>query len=165
MSGALLLPDEQALRATRDARVVAIRWDLVPWALVLDPDAPDSEGAGVPVRRVWLVFDGVSDISSPMDRARLPNGCWLGSEMVAVPADGEVEFRVSALLPQFGADERAQARPAQTLAIRCQALRVVRSVAAAGITDRELSRAERLQLASDEEMLAALSASTGDEGP
>lgn len=145
--------------------MVAIRWDLVPWALVLDLDAPDSEGAGVPVRRVWLVFDGVSDISWPMDRARLPNGCWLGSEIVAVPDDSQVEFRVGALLPRFGADDRVQGRPAQTVAIRCQALRVVRSAAAAVVIDRELSRAERLQLSSDEEMLAALAAGTGDEAP
>lgn len=160
MSSARLLAYDQALELTRDARVVAIRWDLVPWALVLDLDAPDSEGREVPLRRSWLVFDGVSDISWPMDRARLPNGCWLNSEVVCVPIAAEFEFRVSALLPQFGGDDRVQGQPAQIVAIRAQALRAVRSEEGVVVSGRNLSRAERLQLASDERMLAALS-----EGP
>jgi hypothetical protein len=161
MTRALLVTDDQARAFTRDARVVAIRWDLVQWALVLDLDAPDAaEGNAVPLRRVWLVFEGVSDISWNMDRARLPNGCWLNSEIVPVPVDGDVEFRISALTPQFGPDERVQGRPTQTVAIRAQALHAVRSEAGTLVRDRDLSRAERIQLASDEEMLAALAGST-----
>lgn len=163
MSGARLVGDDVARELTRNARVVAIRWDLVPWALVLDLDAPESEERAAPLRRVWLVFEGVSDISWPMERARLPNGCWLNSEVVATPVGSEVEFSVSALLPQFGDDERVQGRPAQIIIIRGQALQTVRSNASAVVLDRDLSRAERLDIASDEEMLAALPGNDGSQ--
>ncbi len=62
---------------TRDAKVVAIRWDLIKWSLVLDMDVPASEARASPVRRAWLVLGGVSEISLDLESARLPDGVWL----------------------------------------------------------------------------------------
>ncbi|WP_242394268.1 hypothetical protein [Anaeromyxobacter oryzisoli] len=157
MSTVKLLSGSESAEITRDARVAAIRWDVVSWGLVLDLDAPLSEGADVPMRRAWLVFEDVSDISWPMNRARLPNGCWLASEIGMVPANGGVEYRFNALLPRFRDDDSMEEEPAQTVTIKARALRGVRSEGAAMPGECGVSWSERVRLATDEELIAALS--------
>jgi len=78
-----LLSEDAALDITQDARVAAIRWDLITGSVVLDLDCPISEAKNAPMQRAWLVFRGVKDMSIPLV-GRLPAGCWLTTTMEGV---------------------------------------------------------------------------------
>lgn len=164
MTGVVRVEGPGLLTLTRDARVVAIRWDLVPWGLVLDLDVPVSEGEGVPIRRAWIVFSGVSDITWPMRQSRLPNGVWLGSAVVTTPFESETEYSFTALLPTFRDDGTAETSPSHVVVVRAQGLRAVASVNAVPPGECGPAWADRTALARDEDLLAALVESQS-EGP
>ena len=75
------LTEEEACVILCDARIVGIRWDIVPWSMVLDLDVRVSEEEGAQVRRVWVAFSGVSTLSLSLTNARLPTGLFVTSEM------------------------------------------------------------------------------------
>ena len=161
-NGARRIQGSDLYDVTQDARVVSIRWDLVQWALVLDLDAPTSEAKDAPVMRAWLVFSGLSELSWPMKCVRIPNGCGLTSTIRPSPGSGEFqEYRFTALLPRFRADESLEGNPAQEVMIRAQALHGVASERSARPGEFGLSWAARVALASDEEMLGALGEDAG----
>lgn len=68
------LPSTETKAIVRDARIVAIRWDLIEWSLVLDLDIPVSEAPETFRRRAWAIFDGISDVSLELHHQRLPRG-------------------------------------------------------------------------------------------
>ncbi len=125
-----------------------MRWDLVPWGLVFDLDVPVSEGEGVPIRRAWMVFSGVSDITWPMRQSRLPNGVWLGSAVLATQLDTETQYSFSALLPTFRDDGTMEKSPSQAVVVRAQGLQAVASVKAVHPGELGPSRPDRTALAS-----------------
>lgn len=88
MSSAIRLQDEDVRALTTDARIVAMRWDVLEWGVVLDLDVPVSEANDAPMRRAWLAFPGVSEITLAMHEARLPTGIWLTSSLEARPDEG-----------------------------------------------------------------------------
>ena len=45
------LTDREVMEITQDARLVAIRWDVLPWSIVLDIDTPVSEQEHAEMRR------------------------------------------------------------------------------------------------------------------
>ena len=56
---AIRLYDDELFNITWDAKVVAIRWDIIPWCMLFDMETPLSEARMAPVRRSWLVFAGI----------------------------------------------------------------------------------------------------------
>jgi hypothetical protein len=54
MTNVIELPTEEALWITDDARLVALRWDLLPYALVLDLDVAVQGSQGGLMRRAWF---------------------------------------------------------------------------------------------------------------
>jgi hypothetical protein len=157
MSGrAVPLSGEAVLGITWDAKLVSIRWDLIAWCLVLDMDSPLSEGKDVPMRRAWLVFEGMHEISWALDHARLPNGCWLTSsvEPVAQP-DGFTLFRITSLAPIFDAGGSVEKWPQRDLCVRAKSVSAVVSEESAISGMCGLDREVRLGLASDADMLCA----------
>ena len=138
---------------TEDARVAAIRWDLMEWGLVFDLDVPISEAHEAPMRRGWLVFLGVAECTIPILNARLPNGIWLSSGL-AERADDE-GFRTyswSALVPVFEGDE-PKPSPVQQISVRAQSLVCIVSSESISPNPFGLGFDARRQLCSDEEML------------
>lgn len=136
------------------ARLVAIRWDLIQWALVLDLDVPGSESADMRMRRGWLVFDGVAEISWAMTQARLPTGCWISSGLAESRASGEFrDFVFSALLPQFDSAEQIVPGPHKDITVRALAVAGILSNGEAVRDEWGLSFVSRVALASDVAML------------
>jgi hypothetical protein len=102
-----LLDHAETIEATKDARIVALRWDLLAWCLVLDCDLPAfGEKESNAVKRGWIIFDAVGEISLTLDSARLPRG------IIAVSSIGENalgdncgEFNISVLVPRFSEND------------------------------------------------------------
>ncbi len=152
------LSEEEVFGVTWDARVAAIRWDVLPWELVLDLDSPLSEGEGVPLRRVWLAFGGVSEITLELRETRIPNGLWIstGIDVSQVQAGFE-DYGFLATLPTFAPDDTLVGRASRRVVIRATSLVGAASVGstlagALGV----LEWAQRVALASDEELVQAL---------
>ena len=153
-----VLGDAEVLEATLDARVVAMRWDLIPWGLVIDLERPVSEGKGAPLTRTWLAFDGLSNVTWPMISVRVHLGCWLSSKITANRHNDLIDFTFSAQLPEYSGDGDAHGEVLKWVKIRARELRGVESANSAVPDDkyRILEREARLALGTDEEMLRAL---------
>lgn len=150
----VVLSHDELIHLSCDAKLVAIRWDLIPWCLVLDLDVRVSETKNAPIRRMWIVFEGISEISWSLDRARLPNGCWLSSEAETVALSEEFTlFKVVTLAPTYGTDGIVNANPSRELHIRSKSIAGIASTELAIPGIHGIDREQRLQLASDEEML------------
>ena len=89
----LLLAEAETRAVVCDARIAAIRWDIVPWSLVLDLDTPISEKQDSQMRRAWVAFCGISTCSLPLSNARLPTGIWITSEMWVEESTVDKSFR------------------------------------------------------------------------
>lgn len=141
------------------ARLVGIRWDLIEWGLVFDMDTPISEAKGSPLYRVWIVFDGVSELCFPFEKTRLPNGCFITSSFVTTEmSEGFFSYSAYALLPTYTAKDKYVEPVAKTISITAKSMFGVRSAltAEAGSTSGWLSREDRNRLASEDEMLEAI---------
>jgi hypothetical protein len=149
--------NDSALALSRDARITAIRWDLVPWGLVLDLDSPVSEARDAGMRRVWLVFAGIGEVTLPVYNARLPSGIWLTSDLVASDiVHGSRHYTCQALLPQFDGNALREGRSSDEVVISAQALVGLASTRSTTPTEYGLSRAARIELCSDEDLLRVL---------
>ncbi len=152
-----LVEESAALALARDARIVAIRWDLMEWGLVLDLDVPTSECESSAMRRAWLVFSGVSEVTIPMEAARLPTGVWLTSSLaVEGGQDGLRVYTCWALLPSFDGDELRATDAVGGISIRAQELVGVISATTDNPTEYGLSYQARTRLATDQAMLDAV---------
>ncbi len=141
---------------TRDAKVVAIRWDLIKWSLVLDMDVPASEARASPVRRAWLVLGGVSEISLDLESARLPDGVWLsGPAAVENLANGFSVFRASAIAPAFGKGATIEGNATRVLTLRAKHVFAVISERSAIPGQFGIDSDQRRSLATDEQLLLA----------
>jgi hypothetical protein len=151
------LSDIETIELTQDSRVMAIRWDLIPWSLVLDLDVKESEAVDASTYRAWLIFTGVSEISWPLDNSRLPHGCFLISEIaVANAANDFKEYSFWGMLPTHAKDESVLCPMSKEITIKAKEITSVRSVRMVHSADGFIARATRLNLASDDEMLAEL---------
>jgi hypothetical protein len=152
---AIRLSEPSALRLTRDARLVAIRWDIMPWALVLDLDTPISEAKKARMRRSWIVFSGVSEINLPITQSRLPSGIWLTDDVAAEKSHEEfINYKIPALLPRFK-EELLVGNPRLELGVLAKGIIGVQSTATAIPDDTGLTWENRVRLASDIEMKLA----------
>lgn len=151
-----ILQTNELCKLTMDARVVALRWDLVPWALVLDLDVPESEEKNSSMYRAWLVFSGISELSLPLDNVRIPTGFWLTSQLSIQHRDEFKLVSFLAMLPIFKAGDSPLSEPTKEITIRTKVIEGVISINNIAPSEYGLIRKDRLALASDEDMLLGL---------
>jgi hypothetical protein len=159
----IVVMTDQNVRDLQGSRVVSLRWDVVPWALVIDVDAPVAETSFL--RRAWMVFDGFSEITCSFEQARVPNGLWISSP-TCCEEDGKDGFRnysFSALLPRHNQTDAVLGSPARSVTIRAQGLHGFSSASSLpGGEFRGLGWAERMSLASDHDLVAAVARKLND---
>jgi hypothetical protein len=147
---------DDIMALTSDAKVVALRWDLAPWGLVVDLDTPTSEAKNAPVRRAWLVFSGLGDVTWPFQCARVPNGCWTTTPMVESKPAGRMRvFNFSALLPQFGEADQPLPNPGAQVVVTALSVHGLVSSDVAAPGPDGLSWVQRTALATDLEFVEA----------
>lgn len=157
MNSARKLSSTEAASATLDSKIVAFRWDLIPWSLVIDLDTRFSESKNCPVHRVWLVFERVSELSWPLNNSRLPNGCGLTSEIaINEESQGFFMYSISSLLPSYSSDGTILKPVSKTLAIKAKDLVGISSTEGVlpDLDTGVIGRQTRLKLATDDQMLA-----------
>jgi hypothetical protein len=147
---------DEIMELTVDARVVALRWDLAPWGLVVDLDTPVSEARRAPVRRAWLIFSGLGDLTWPLQSARVPNGCWVTTPIMESPAVEKMRvFSFFALLPQFDEADRPPPNPSAEITITALSIDALVSTGATPPGPHGPSWSERTALATDLEFIEA----------
>jgi len=153
--------------STNNGRIAAIRWDILPWAVVLDLDAPVSEGADVLARRVWLVFIDLDQIcfSKPQGLPvapdvetpgfRLPNGVRsTGDLYVNRKSEKTCEFGFTADFARYDEADQLVEGGHRAVKIIAKSLIGVCSVAQDALDDHgSFSYEQRNSLASDLDLL------------
>lgn len=163
MDSAIRLQGQDVYNLTWDARVTAIRWDLLEWGVVFDLDVPISEAEDAPMRRAWLAFEGVSEITIPMLDARLPTGIRLTSSMeVGIRTDDFQVFSCWALLPVFDGNVLRRDQTSAKVSIRAQGVTGIVSRSADRGSLYGLSFLARNALATDTDMRSVLAGSGPD---
>jgi hypothetical protein len=99
-----------------NTKVVAVRWDIVQFALVLDLDLP------VPrtdlIRRAWIVFPDIDAVTVEFEQTNTPTGIFLDSGWYSEAiGEGKYSHRASVLLPWSPSKTEVLARPGSTLEI------------------------------------------------
>jgi len=154
------LDQEKTKLLTVDALLLALRWDLIPWSLVLDIDTPISEAVDAPYRRAWLVFGDVSEIYFPIHNARLPNGCGLISQIsISELTDDFKLYEFCGLLPSFSENDSIIEYPSKDISIKAKEITGLISIEARSSDINFIDRQTRVNLASDEEFLLAFMSS------
>ena len=155
----VVLDEADALELGRDAIIVAFRWDLVPWALVLDLDVT-TEGKDSPTRRAWFVFVGMHEITwPPVEGARLPKGLICTSAWVEPEsAEGFHKYVLSVLTAQFSTTDQMCNNPHSKIVIRAQELIGASSIASMQFGEFGPNRQERNVLATEDDILQAINA-------
>ncbi|MBN8471408.1 hypothetical protein JYJ95_33300 [Corallococcus exiguus] len=141
------------------SRVVAIRWDVLPWGLVLDLDSPLSETPDTELRRVWLCFHDLGAVTWPFQEARVPTGCWIVVQFpLETTSAGLLSYSFSTVLP-VGAtgDLVLRTRDEDVVEIQAQGFTVLASRASAPPDEQgHLDWDTRTRLASDASFVEAL---------
>lgn len=142
-----------------NSKVVSIRFDLVPWAMVLDIDVPGDESPSTAHHRAWAVFSGVSELSLPFESIRYGPGFWTSGFEIVLAADYNT-YSVRFLLMQ-GSQKRIEGSTyLDTAKIRAQNLVCLKSIGAAATDEfRNLTFIERNALATDHDFLSLYKAS------
>lgn len=155
MKNCYQLSTPELYNLAEDARVVAIRWDLISSSLILDLDTPIAESS-FQSRRVWLCFEEVESFIWPAHQARIPTGCFLASIVEETETGPSYDFRIAVLLPRF---EKNKVVPGslQEIRIRARKLHGAASTNGAEPTEYGLEFDQRRRLASDEDLLGCLS--------
>jgi hypothetical protein len=144
------------MAVTLNARLAALRWDVIPWSLVLDLDVPDFETENSPMKRVWIILTDISELSFPLNNTRVPNGCWLTSQVnCSVLPNGFNDYEVCCLLPSFNNDDVVQNLPTKKIVIRAKEITGFSSVKSGKAMNRILDINCRTALANDIDFLNA----------
>ena len=149
------LTDSETRAIFRDARIVAIRWDIIPWSLVLDLETPTSEKSGADLRRAWVAFQGVSTLSFDALEARLPTGISITSEMWIDALPDKQDFQ-RATFQTLAIEESSTEARTREVVIVCKQIKGLVSVAASVGDGIGLSWQARNSLASDEQLRECL---------
>ena len=151
------LTDREVMEITQDARLVAIRWDVLPWSIVLDIDTPASEQDHAEMRRTWICFSGIDSFTWNFENTRLPTGCWLNSTIGVTPLSNEfTEYCFSALTAQFCEDGSLKGNSSTDVIIQSRRIAGVSSIESAYPEQYGLSWDQRTALASDEDFISIL---------
>ena len=146
---------EEIKNSTIDARLAALRWDVVPWSLVLDLDTPVTENANALMKRAWIILTNISELSFPLSNARIPNGCWLTSQIgFTTLSNNFINYEVSCLLPSFNQDDELQNNPVKNISVIAQGIIGLSSTQTGRSTDKILDRKIRTDLADDVDFLS-----------
>lgn len=139
------------------ARVTALRWDLVPWGLVLDVNAQTTEQESARLHRGWIVFEGVSDLFAPFNNSRLPMGFWVYS-FTSEFKEGWAYSSFSAQVPTYDDEvEKFDDHGMKRFSVKSKGVTaVISDDSATGDEYRNLDHQTRQQLGSDDEFLQAL---------
>jgi hypothetical protein len=153
----VVLNENEALSLGKDAKIVAFRWDLVPWCLVLDLDSPVEEGANAPLRRSWMIFVGMSELSWSVEAARLPNGVFMTNALMVseIPNDFH-QYVLPLLAPKFGVQGDMADNPHNRMSLKAKRLVGAISTATACFGEHGPDRKQRDALATDEDLLGAI---------
>jgi hypothetical protein len=124
-----IMPDSEALRIAYDAKILSLRWDLIPWALVLDIDYKNAfEQSNSAVGRAWLVFYDITELWFSFDEARLPNGLFSTYYISTRKFNEEyTDYCLSILAPTFDSTNKILPNPHKPLKIRAKELRSAKS--------------------------------------
>jgi hypothetical protein len=142
---------------TRDARLVAIRWDILPRGVIFDLDVPTAESDFAPMRRGWLAFSEVRDVTIWMNRAIIPMGIWLTSELYVLTVnESVVDYSCSCTLYGADGDGFRLVREAPDVSIRAQDAVALLSQRSDLPTENRLSFESRSRLCSDQDFYSAL---------
>ena len=145
---------------TQDARLVAIRWDLIPWSLVFDLDSPIAEGTPVIMKRTWLCFHHVGEVTVPWEKVNLPTGCWLTSTIRGFKkSNGLFELGVIGATFQYDGDQIVPSKKSREIVIEAGDVMAVASLETAEKGEYGLDREVRQGLATDEDLLEILETS------
>jgi hypothetical protein len=152
-----ILDSAEALWFGRDTKIVAIRWDLIPWCLVLDCDVPLKEDVeNTPTRRAWMIFNGIHEISWTVNSARLPNGVFMTNAIVASKCiEGFFQYELPILTPTFSNANKLNSNPYSNLIIQAKKFTMATSIAASHFGEFGPDRQQRNALASEEDFLRA----------
>jgi len=157
------------LSLSTDAKIVAIRWDLIEWSLVIDldaladPKAPTNDIKSRSFFRVWIVFLNISEISWPLSDSRIPTGCWLDGAFDIysnpLPLDNTYTARVFA--PVFCENKIVPGRARISLSVCAQShAMIVSSTHILGNEHRNTNYVDRQLAAPDCDMLDTYRAHT-----
>lgn len=154
------LGEEVRTQFPLNTKMVAIRWDLIPFALVFDLDRPDGEALSALTRRAWLIFDGVSSMDLPLEDVRVPVGLFLGSELIVeAERPGFLRYACSALAPRMVGNEIRGSPYVQLGVVAKRVVGLISVSGCRGVSEPGLTWAERTGLGTDEEFLKAWSSS------
>jgi len=150
-----IIPYDEALRITYDAKIVSLRWDLVPWSLVLDIDYKSAfEQTNSEIGRAWLVFYDITELWFSFDEARLPNGLFSTYYISTSKIDAEyTDYSLSILAPTFDATNKISLDPHKTLKIRAKKLRSAKSIIVGAFGEFGPTFTQRQALGNDQEFL------------
>jgi len=154
-AGVEALTEDRLPAVIRDARIVAIRWDIVPWSVVFDLDVPVSESKVAEMRRAWIVFEGVSMLNLSFANARLPIGISVISEMwFDEPGccKGFREARFKALFTQTSPSDTSEVSKIEEMVVVSKRIFGAESVNSSPAGEFGLSWENRRLLASDDEL-------------
>lgn len=153
-----VVPIEKNLVVGFNVKIVGLRWDLVPWGLVVDLDVPRDSDLAQEVGRAWLAFASLRDLTFPAEAARVPHGCFGADEVwTTSKEDGTRVFEFQVLLPVFDAADVMKPHPSRLVTVSAQSGFLIRSSGSAiPDSDAGLSFRQRQSLASDESLLAVL---------
>lgn len=157
-SGAVKVLDvREAHVLSRDAKIVSIRWELVPWGLVLDCNIRAEEDVNdPPICRAWIIFNGLSEISWPAESVRLPNGIVCTDVITSCEdSSGFYKYEIPILAPIFKEDMLCN-NPHALLVIRARGLIGAVSVNQSTFGELGPDRSQRNSLAKDEDFLQAI---------
>lgn len=152
-----ILDAHETCQIANDAKIVAFRWDILPWCLILDCDASADETANAMVQRAWVVFTGLSELTLIIARARLINGIFsLRPLEVSESSEGFYNYILSILTPIFDDAEKLANNPHNTMIIRAKGLMGAVSKAREYFGEYGPNRMQRNSLANDDELLEAI---------
>lgn len=78
----MLVSELESMTNIKDARIASVRYDLIPWALVLDIDVFVNEAIDSTMKRMWLIFQNINYITLPLDKAQIPTGIIIGNNII-----------------------------------------------------------------------------------
>src|SRR5262249_32027009 len=132
-------------------------WDILPWCLVLDMDSPTDERKNAPIRRAWMIFVGISELSWSLVDARLPNGIFGTNPLMTRELSKDLhEYVLPVLAPIFDAHGNQMTNPHKRMSFR--ALRLIGgvSIETACFGENGPDRKQRNTLATVDDLLEAI---------
>jgi hypothetical protein len=153
----MVLNATEALSLCKDARIISFRWDLIPWCLVLDMDSPMNERKNAPLRRAWMIFVGINDLSWSVECTRICNGIFATNPLMTseLPNDFH-EYVLPLLAPSIDAQGNLTNNPHTRMTLTAKRLIGATSAAAIHFGEHGPDRGQRNSLATDEDLLEAI---------